>query len=165
MRCKTAEKFLLRSWDNRLDSEEKGELERHLGDCAGCQTMKKEYENIMLTLRDEAFPEPQPYFWQRLEPRLKEARPISPWALWKNWGLRAIPLSLAVIVFFTLTATLLLPPANEEIAFSRTESLLQDQNPFQDALPLLTGEDVENPSLELIFMASDETRDIRRKIP
>jgi len=127
--------------------------------------MKKEYEDIMLTLRDDAFPEPQPYFWERLQPRLKESRPFMPWVEWKQWGLRAIPLSLAVILFFTLTATFLLPPAQEEINLSGTESLLQDQIPFQDLSPLLAGEELDNPNMELIFMASDETRDIRRKIP
>ena len=165
MRCKKAEKLLSRSWDDRLSPEEKGELERHLRECPTCQVVRKEYDDIILTLRDETFPEPQPYFWERLEPRLKESRPFSPWALWKQWGLRAIPVSLAVILFFTLTATFLLPPAQEEIAFSRTENLLQDENPFQDALPLLTSEEVENPNVELILMASGESRDIRRKIP
>lgn len=165
MRCNKAEKLLSRSWDDRLSPEEKGELERHLSECPACQTFKKEYESIMRTLREAAFPDQQPYFWQRLEPQLTEPRPFTPWALWKQWGLRAIPISLAVILFFTLTATFLLPPAQEEIVFSRTESLLQEQNPFQDALPLLTGEELEHPNVELIFMAMDETRDIRRKIP
>ena len=165
MRCKKAEKLLSRSWDDRLDSEEKGELERHLTECSSCQALEKEYRSFMLTLRDESFPEPQPYFWQRLEPRLKESRPFTPWALWKQWGLRAIPLSLAVILFFTLTATFLLPPASEDLTLSRTESLLQNQNPFQDLPPLLAGEDVENPNVELIFMAMDESGDIRRKTP
>ncbi len=165
MRCKKAEKLLSRSWDDRLNPVEKGELERHLSECSSCQALEKEYRSFMLTLRDDTFPEPQPYFWERLEPRLKESQPFTLWALWKQWGLRAIPLSLAVILFFTLTATFLLPPANEEIIFSRTESLLQDENPFQESLPLLTGEALDNPNMELIFMAMDETGDIRRKTP
>jgi anti-sigma factor RsiW len=165
MRCKKAEKLLSRSWDDRLSSEEKGELERHLAECSSCHALEKEYRSFMLTLRDDTFPEPQPYFWERLEPRLKESRPFAPWALWKQWGLRVIPLSLAVILFFTLTATFLLPPAQEEINLSGTESLMQDQIPFQDLSPLLAGEELDNPNMELIFMASDETRDIRRKIP
>ena len=165
MRCNKAEKLLSLSWDDRLSPEEKGELEQHFTECFACQAMKKEYEDILLTLRDDTFPEPQHYFWERLQPRLKESRPVTPWALWKQWGLRAIPLSLAVILFFTLTATFLLPPASEEIALSGTESLLQNENPFLDPLPLLAGEDLENPNVELIIMAMDETREIRKKAP
>ena len=105
---------------------------------------------------------PKPYFWERLKPRLKDSRPYGIWPLWKQWGIRTIPLSLAII-FFALIVTALLPPADHEL--SQSGILLRNQNPFQETMPLLGEEEVENPNMILLFTSLDEKNGTRRYYP
>jgi len=70
MRCKKTEKYILRSFDDRLSREEKDGLNTHLMKCPLCQERCREYQSMLQTLRPDDFPEPKPYFWERLQPRL-----------------------------------------------------------------------------------------------
>ena len=162
MKCKKIEKYLLKSLDISLDEPEKHELEEHLKRCLACQAVQREYQEIRDTLSIKDFPVPKPYFWVRLKPRLKDSRPYGIWPLWKQWGIRTIPLSLAII-FFALIVTALLPPADHEL--SQSGILLRNQNPFQETMPLLGEEEVENPNMILLFTSLDEKNGTRRYYP
>ena len=94
MKCKNYETLLLRSFDGLLRNEEKKELEKHLETCLPCQTKRKEYQSILDALKEKGHPEPAPYFWERLQPKLKDGKKYLPLSLWKQWGIKAIPLSL-----------------------------------------------------------------------
>ncbi len=163
MRCKKAEKYLLNSFDNRIDKEKKDELKGHLENCPSCQTKKLEYRSLLKILKNETFPDPQPYFWDRLRPKLDAQNKSGSWALWKQWGIRAIPLSMLVIVLLTAALTLFYPPQTQEL--SHSEILLRDQNPFQETMPILREEGEENPNMLLIFTSVEEYNGIRRYFP
>ncbi|MBW1945705.1 MAG: hypothetical protein JRJ51_23170, partial [Deltaproteobacteria bacterium] len=105
MRCKTTEKWILRSLDHNLTDEQEQALAAHRRECAACRALEQEYFNLCQILQSEDFPTPKPYFWERLQPRLEQNPRPGLQALWKQWGLRAIPCSLAIIVFFVLAAT------------------------------------------------------------
>jgi hypothetical protein len=162
MRCKTAEKWILHSLDHPLADEQEQALAAHRRECAACRVLEQEYLSLRQALQSGDFPAPKPYFWERLQPRLEQKPRLGLQALWKQWGLRAIPCSLAVIVFFVLAATFLFSPQTEEL--SRAGILLRDQNPFQDTL-LLAEDAPENPNMLLLFSSLDENGSPRRKFP
>ncbi len=162
MRCKTTEKWILRSMDHNLTDEQEQALAAHRRECAACRALEQEYCSLRQILQSEDFPAPKPYFWERLQPRLEQNPRPGLQALWKQWGLRAIPCSLAVIVFFVLAATFLISPQTEEL--SQAGILLRDQNPFQDTL--LLADDVSgNPNMILLFSSLDENDSQRRQSP
>jgi predicted anti-sigma-YlaC factor YlaD len=161
MRCKRAEHWILRSMDHPLSDEQQQELAEHLHSCPACRAMEQEYHSLRQTLQHEDFPAPQPYFWERLQPRLQENRRPALMPLWKEWGLRAIPMSLAVILMLVLAGIFLFNPQAEQLSDSGI--LLRNQNPFPDTL-LLADEEVENPNMVLIFSSLDDSR-LRRYFP
>jgi predicted anti-sigma-YlaC factor YlaD len=162
MRCHRAEKLILRSLDHVLTDEQARALSEHLQACSACRTLEKEYQGLRLTLQSPDFPEPKPYFWDRLEPRIREAQRIPLWAVWKQLGLRAIPCALAVIVVVILAANLIFAP--QPIELSQSGILLRNQNPFEET-PLLAEDEVENPNMVLIFSSVDESGSLRRYYP
>jgi predicted anti-sigma-YlaC factor YlaD len=162
MRCKKAEHLILQAWDFSLAEEQQRALSDHLIECEACRALEQEYRGLRDTLQGEDFPEPKPYFWERLQPRLGEKPRLGLMPLWKDWGLRAIPCSLAVILVIILAGTFLISPQNGEI--SQSGILLRDQNPFQDTL-LLAEDEPENPNMLLLFSSLDESGSPRRYFP
>ena len=154
MRCKRAENLILHAMDFPLSDELQQELAGHLQSCPKCRIMEQEYSSLRQTLQSEDFPAPHPYFWERLQPRLLEKRRPALMPLWKQWGLRAIPLSLTVILMLVLAGTFLFNPPAEQLSDSGI--LLRNQNPFPDTL-LLADEEVENPNMVLIFSSLDDS--------
>lgn len=153
MECKNIEKYLLKSLDTSLNRADSDELERHLKQCPACQAKQQEYLEIQNLLRTEDFPPPLPNFWERLKPRLQQTRPYELWPLWKQWGIRTIPVSLGII-FFVLIVSVLLPPTDQEI--SQSGILLRDQDPFSETIPLLGEEEMENPNMAILFTSLEE---------
>jgi predicted anti-sigma-YlaC factor YlaD len=164
MKCKRAETFLSKSLDSLLTNEEKNALEEHLEDCPACRKKRDEYVFIAETLRGEDFPEINPYFWERLQPRLKESRKFAFWSEWKQWSLRAVPVSIIAVVTLALGLTLFLPQPADEL--SQTGDLLLLNNPpLPETVTLIEAETGENKSMQLIFMAMEENPDVRRYLP
>jgi len=161
MKCKNVERKISRSFDGLLKKEEKQALEEHLKDCPICQTKKEEYQNILNTLKGEDYPEPLPYFWERLQPKLKESKSYEPLTLWKQWGIRAIPISLIAVFLLTVAIILFLPNNNEELSQSGA-LLLRNLNPLQETTSLLEGVGVEDKNMMLIFTAMEEKNGTRR---
>ena len=162
MRCKTAEKWILCSLDHPLLDEQEQALAVHRRECAACRALEQDYLSLRQTLQAEDFPAPKPYFWERLQPRLEQKPRPGLQAVWKQWGLRAIPCSLVVIAFFALAAAFMFSPQTEEL--SQAGILLRDQNPFQDTL-LLAEDAPENPNMVLLFASLDENVPQRRESP
>jgi len=166
MKCKQSEKYLLRSLENRLNPSVKIQLKSHLDDCPQCRKRQSEYQIILRSLKEESFPETLPYFWERLQPRLKEKRKIDPWFVGKQFGLRAIPLSILVVVLFTAAVFLFIPSPKEELDLSQTGVfLLQNSNPLEETQTLLSEEGDGNKHIMLLFSSLDETNDIGRNLP
>jgi hypothetical protein len=164
MNCKKAEKLFLRAHDRFLSEEETTKLEKHIDSCFLCQKSREEYKNIFDVLQKTDFPEPKPYFWERLHPRLKEQKTFEPWQVWKQWGLRAIPLSLLFVLLLATASLVLGPQPREE--FSQSGVLLFEvQSPLQDTGAILDKEGVEDKNMMLIFASLEEQQDSRRPLP
>lgn len=164
MNCKKAEKLLLRAHDGLLSEEEMKKLEQHMASCPLCKAAKVEYRQIFEALQRTDFPEPRPYFWERLRPRLKRPLPFEPWQLWKQWGMRAIPVSLLLVVFLASAILFLRPHPREELSQSGI-LLFEGQSPLQDTGTILDQEGVEDKNMMLIFASLEEQPRLRRPLP
>ncbi len=168
MNCKKFEKWILRAFDGRLKDGEKKELEEHMHSCPLCSVTQEEYRVIFNTLKAKDFPEPKPYFWERLQSKLEERKNVEPWILWKKWGMRAIPVSF-LLIFFMSAAILLFSPPQEEVELTQDLSqsgilLLQNQNPLQDTTALLETAGIEDKNMMLIFTVLEENNGTRRDL-
>ena len=164
MNCKKAEILFLRAHDGLLNEEETKELESHIAGCPLCHKNNEVYQNIFDVLEKTDFPDPKPYFWERLKPRLKEQITYEPWQAWKQWGLRAIPLSLIIVLFLASVILILGPQPSAE--FSQSGVLLfEDQSPLQETGTVLDEEGVEDKNMMLIFASLDEQPSSRRPFP
>jgi predicted anti-sigma-YlaC factor YlaD len=164
MNCKKVEMFLSKSLDGLLTDEEKSSLNSHLAECSSCRKKESEYAFIAETLGGKDFPEVSPYFWERLQPRLKESRKYAFWSEWKQWSLRAVPVSLIIVAFLVLGLTLFLPHPTDELS-QTGDLLLRNNPPLPETMTLLEAESGENKSIQLIFMAMEEKPDLRRYFP
>lgn len=161
MKCKKAEKLLLRSFDGILKIEEKDKLERHIKICLLCQRKKKDYQSILEALKEKDFPEARPYFWERLQPKLKERKKYEPLLLWKQWGMKTIPLSLLMIILLTIVLIFSFQRKNEELSQSGI-LLFQNANPIQEAKIFLEEGGIENKNMMVIFSSLEEKNGVRR---
>jgi hypothetical protein len=162
MKCRKYEKLLLRSLDGLL--ENRTDLDDHLKNCRSCRTKRDEYIKMLDLLKKEDFPEAKPYFWERLQPKLKEKVKVDPGTLWKQWGIRAIPLSILIVALFGAAIIFFSPAQTVELSDSEA-LLLPDENPFQDTISLLEEGESKNPNITLIFTAIDERNGTRRYFP
>ncbi|MFQ6038984.1 MAG: anti-sigma factor family protein [Candidatus Aminicenantales bacterium] len=164
MNCKKAERFLLRSWDGKLQDREVEALRAHLDACPSCRMMEKEYAEIMTLLRKGTFPELKPYFWERLRPKIREKKASIRWTVWKQWSLKAIPLSLLIVLVLAGGFSVFLSQPEQEL--TPTEALLlQNSTSLPESLRILEEEGEQNKSIQIIFMAMEEKKDARRYIP
>lgn len=164
MNCKKAERLFLRAQDGLLNEAEKRALEKHIDNCPLCRQNRELYRTIFDVLEKTDFPEPKPYFWERLKPRLKEQKLFEPWQAWKQWGLRAIPLSLILVLLLASAVLILGPQPSEE--FSQSGVLLfEDTSPFQDTETILGQEGVEDKNMMLIFASLEEQPGSRSPLP
>jgi len=161
MKCKEGEKFISRHLDGVLTLDEKKKLENHLESCSSCQAKREEYQSLLETLRKEEFPETKPYFWERLQPKLKEKEKYLPLTLWKRWTIRAIPVSLVIVLLLTASLLIFLP--EKKVELSQTEVLLlRELNPLQEANTLLEEGNIEKKNMMLIFTTLEEENSERR---
>jgi predicted anti-sigma-YlaC factor YlaD len=162
MNCKTAEKWVLKCLDGRLDERSQGLLAEHLKVCSSCRKAEAEYRSMLTLLRPGRAEAPLPRFWERLEPRLREEQKIVPLVLWERWALRAIP-AFAALVGLAAGLFLLTPQARD---ISQSEALLlENTNPFSETKSLFEAKRPEDKSLMLIFASFDEKPAVRRQLP
>ena len=164
MKCKKAEFYLSKSLDGRLTNTEKEALEEHLWECSSCEKMRGEYAFMAETLGREDFPEVSPYFWERLKPRLKDNKRFAFWSEWKQWSMRAVPVSIIVVVMLAIGLALFFPQPTSELS-QTGDLLLRSTPPLPEAVILLEDDTGENKSMQLIFMAMEERPDLRRYFP
>ncbi len=164
MKCKEAEKRLLRSLDERLNPEEREVLERHLSDCPACRRVEGEYKALgRLLQRSDAFG-PLPRFWERLSVRLEDrgqawgqAFGIPSLVKGFSFGLAAVVLAAGIALFL---------PALGPQELSQSEVLLlHDENPLIETQRLIEEKKLDNKNFMLIFASSEETVPVRRYRP
>lgn len=159
MRCKKFVKLILRSFDNRLNEKERKELERHLESCAQCRVKREDYEIILALLKEEAV-QPKAYFWERLRTKIRERKKRPPWLSVKEWSLRAVPLSLLIVLLITLVVVFFSPSQDQELSQSEV-LLLRNLNPLQET-QLLLEQRLENQNMMIIFSSIEEKDTLRR---
>jgi len=149
--------------DGRLTDQQKLRLDSHLGTCPDCRSKHDEYVAIFRILKSEPS-ETLPNFWDRLQPKLKERENAAPWALVRAWSLRAVPISVIVILLLLTAMIFFLPSRQREL--SQTEALLlRNENPYVETKVLFEETRLENKNMMLIFAAADEQSPSRRKGP
>jgi len=155
MKCKKIERLLLQSFDGLLKEKETEELENHIKGCFLCQEKRKQYQAILDSLKLKDWPEPKPYFWERLQPKLKEKQKYEAWLVWKTWSMRAIPVFLLLVLL--LTAALVFIPPGDRVELSESGVLLlRNLNPLEETRTLFEEEKVENKNMMLIFYTVEE---------
>jgi predicted anti-sigma-YlaC factor YlaD len=160
MNCKTAEKWILRSLDGRLDEPSEKALADHLRVCPSCRRIQAEYRSMLSLLREGKEPSPLPRFWERLEPRLREEERIVPLVVWEKWCLRAVPVFLALAV---LAAGLFIVSPQQKAAMTQSEVLLlENVNPLTETRNILEEPHPEQRNMMLIFASLDEKPAVRR---
>ena len=163
MRCKEAQKWILRSLDGALPADLKKDLDDHAGGCARCAKLRRDYGTIHSRLREGGDVEPLPYFWPRLDVRIREEERRESWTVWLRWSRRAIPASLLLIGFFIGAIAFLSPAIDEEM--SRPEALLlRNANPLAETNTLFDEQKIENKSMMIMF-AGNEQLPSRRYAP
>jgi anti-sigma factor RsiW len=162
MKCKTVEKWILRSLDGRLDERSRKDLEEHLGACPSCRKAAAEYRSMLALLREGREEAPLPRFWERLEPRLKEEQKVVSLVLWERLALHAIPVFAALVVL--AAGLFLFTPQTREV--SQSEALLMEStNPFSETRGLFEQKRPEDKSMMLIFASLDEKPSVGRQSP
>jgi len=164
MKCREAEKLLSRSFDGLLESREEEQLEHHIKYCTECGQKRSEYCDMLDILRTMKLPDPKPYFWERLRLRLKERKTSNLWPVWKQWGIRAIPVSIFLLAVFAAALSFFNPQQPEELSPSEA-FLLQNTNPFRETSSFLDQEKVEDKNMMLIFASLDEEKVNARYAP
>jgi len=153
MKCKTAEKWILRSLDGRLDERSRNLLADHLKGCSACRNAQAEYRSMLSLLREEKERTPLPRFWERLEPRLREEERVVPLVVWERWCLRALP----VFVALAMLAVGLFISAPQKAAMTQSEVLLlENVNPLTETRSILEEQRPERRNMMLIFTSLDE---------
>ena len=162
MRCRTASRLILRSFDAPPDPGTKERLDAHAAVCPACRALRKRAELIRTRLAGAVPPEPRPYFVERLRAKIDENLRPEPVPVWIRWSARAVPVSLLLIAFFAGAIVFLSPAVDEEM--SPPEALLlQNANPLSETITLFD-EKAENKSLNVIF-AVNERSSFRRYGP
>ncbi len=167
MRCEKVEKLILRSFDHVLRNGEEDALKTHLAQCPHCRDLKQEYEEIHRVLGASEYPEPTPYFWERLYPRLDE-QPFRILPLGKLWAWRLLPAAISIVVMLAagLTFFKLERPRVRPDEMSEAEILLlKDLNPFQETRSVFEAENIENKNMMLIFSSLEKDNGLRRYFP
>ncbi len=163
MNCEKYEKWILRSLDNRLTREKQAILEDHIKSCPACQERREEYRTIIGLLKQEKVQESKPYFWERLQVKIRERQSIPLRVSIKQWSLRAVPVSLILVLVMTAAIVLFFPTQDAELSQSEA-LLLRNLNPLEET-QLLFDEKLEDQNMILIFSSLEDKNNIRRPLP
>lgn len=160
MRCKDAERRLGRFLDDRLEPALRTAVAEHLAACPGCGRLADDERALRSLLRQAPGAEPDPGFWDRLQPRLRAEKKLVPLILWERWCLRAVPVFMALVLL--IVGLVALGPRSED-ALTQTEALLlQNKNPFSDTQRMFDARRTEDRNMMLIFATLDDRGDGRR---
>lgn len=162
MKCKKAEKWVLRSLDGRLDGRSEGLLREHLQACPSCRKVEAEYRSMLALLRDGVDAAPLPRFWERLQPRLREEKELVPLLFWERWSLRAIPVFLSLVAL--IGGFLFFTPQRSELTPSEA-LLLGNALPVTETSRILGEEKAETRNMMLIFASLEEKAPMKRPMP
>lgn len=160
MRCKNAERRLGRFLDDRLEPGLRTAVADHLAGCPGCGR-RAEDERALRALLRQAPAEPDPGFWDRLQPRLRAEKKLVPLLLWERWCVRAVPVCLAVVL---LVAGLFALGPRSDDQLTQTEALLlENRNPFAETQRMFDAKRTEDRNMMIIFATLDERGTAGRK--
>ncbi len=164
MGCKKIEKLIIKSLDSQLQAWEQDKLEAHLQSCFSCRIKRKEYLAIFETLREEKPCEPNSYFWERLQAKIKARKQSAFWPFVRQWSIRIVSASLIFALLLAFIIAFFAPHRNQELSQSE-ELLLRNLNPMQEARQFLEEKGIENQNMMIIFSAMEAKNGTRRYYP
>ncbi len=154
MRCKDAERRLGRFLDDRLEPGLRTAVAEHLALCPGCGRRAGDERALRALLRQAPGAEPDPGFWDRLQPRLRAEKRLVPLLLWERWCFRALPVFMTLVLL--LVGLVVLGPRNSE-SMTQTEALLlENKNPFSETQRMFDAQRSEDRNMMVIFASLDE---------
>lgn len=159
MNCREAEGDLLRSMDGALDPGTRQELGDHLLICPGCRTLAADYAALRADLRGLNQGAPKPFFWERVNSRIEALGRPEPLGVWRQWCLRAIPVSLFALGVF-VGGLVFLPSGDDNLSQSEA-LLLRNANPMTETKAFLDEGKSDDRSSMVIFTASERTPERR----
>ncbi|MGQ9471638.1 MAG: anti-sigma factor family protein [Candidatus Aminicenantales bacterium] len=158
MNCRQAERWLLRSFDNRLTIEEEEKLREHLRTCFRCQHLEANYQLLLPLLKLDQKSEPLPFFPERLSRKIAAYGRPKPEIIWTPVLMRAATIALVGLIILTGLMIFFLPGKSQ--VPSQTEALVfQEENLFPEVQQILNEGQPEQRNLRLMFSAL-EARDI-----
>ncbi len=155
MKCRKAENVLLLSWDRPLDAAGQTELARHLTACPRCRALSRDYAVLRDGLHDLPQGTPRPYLWQRVSARIEALEHPAPSAVWRQWCLRAIPVSLFLIGLF-IGGLIFLPAGSDNLSQSEA-LLLRNANPIVETSAYLEESKGVDRNMAIIFASSERS--------
>jgi anti-sigma factor RsiW len=154
MRCKDAERRLDRVLDDRLEPALRTAVAEHIALCPGCGRRAEDERALRALLRQAPGAEPDPGFWDRLQPRLRAEKRLVPLLLWERWCFRALPVFMTLVLL--LVGLVLLGPRSSE-SMTQTEALLlENKNPFSETQRMFDAQRSEDRNMMVIFASLDE---------
>jgi anti-sigma factor RsiW len=154
MRCKDAERRLGRFLDDRLEPGLRTAVADHLVACPGCGRLAEDERALRALLRQAPGAEPEPGFWDRLQPRIRAEKRLVPLLLWERWCFRAIPVFMTLVLL--LVGLVALGPRSGE-SMTQTEALLlENKNPFSETQRMFDAQRSEDRNMMVIFASLDE---------
>jgi len=162
MNCRQAERRLLRSFDGRITAEERKKLEDHIRHCSRCARLETEYKTLLSWIKPEEVPEPLPHFRERLEKKIASLGRPEPEIIWQPILVRAA--TIALIGLIILSGLMIFLQLGKSTAFTQTEALIFQENPFPEVQQILNETQLEQRNLRLMF-SSLEVQELRRPLP
>lgn len=155
MKCRDAEKLMLRAKDSALAGPERDSLDAHLRQCPRCRRADEEYRSLFRSLRPIESRGPAAFSWERLRARIEEREAAAREPQYEKWALKAIPAAIALALLIG-SASLLFRSSSPSNISASEELLLRNTNPLVEARTILDQKRLEDKGLMLIF-ASNET--------
>jgi hypothetical protein len=161
MKCRNAERLMVRAKDSVLAASEKDSLDGHLRQCSRCRRVSGEYRDLFQALLPVESPQPGAYSWVRLKARIEEREAAAVKPLYEKWALKVIPAAVALALLIG-SASLLFRASQSLQASSTEELLLSNTNPLVEAQTILEQKRFEDKGMMLIF-ASNEVGALERR--
>jgi predicted anti-sigma-YlaC factor YlaD len=154
MKCRTAERLMLRSKDSVLLPSAQGSLEAHLRQCPRCRQVDEEYRELFRCLRPVESRGPSVFAWERLRAGIAEREAAALGPHYEQWALKAIPAAIVLALLIASASFLFKTPSPSSVSASE-ELLLRNTNPLVEARTILDQKKLEDKGLMLLFASNE----------
>lgn len=154
MKCRNAEKLMLRAKDFDLPGPARDSLDAHLRQCSRCRRAEEDYRDIFRSLRPVKSRGPAAFSWERLQARIEEREAAAVELQYEKWAFKAIPAAI-VLALLIGSASLLFRSSTPSNVSASEELLLRNTNPLVEARTILDQRKLEDRGLTLLFASNE----------